>query len=242
MNILIVEDEKDIRKLIKIALEEKGYTLYEAENGIEALVLLKQEKIDMAILDVVMPRMDGFNLIREIRKVSHMPVMFLTARGDEMDKVLGLGLGADDYLIKPFSLAELVARVEAALRRLTTYNVINIQEDINSHEREAVTYRELKIDFRACLVYKSEQEISLNAKEYKLLEFFMRHPNTVFTKKKLYENIWADEYCYDDNTVMVTLSRLRNKIENDSKNPQYIVTVKGLGYKFQKDGIKCEDK
>ena len=132
---MIVEDEKDIRRLIKIALEERGYNLYEAENGIEALAILKQEKIDMAILDVVMPRMDGFNLIREIRKISHMPVMFLTARGDEMDRVLGLGLVADDYLIKPFSLADLGARVEAALIRLTTSNVIIIQADIISHER-----------------------------------------------------------------------------------------------------------
>lgn len=235
MNILVAEDEKDIRRLIKIALEERGYTLYEAKDGVEALQILERENIDMAILDVIMPRLDGFNLIREIRKTSHIPVMFLTARGSEMDRVLGLGLGADDYLVKPFSLAELIARVEAALRRNNAYNRVNIQYN-------TVVCDELKMDLKACLLYKGDKEIVLNAKEYKLLKFLMKNPNTVFTKRRLYENVWEEEYCYDDNTIMVTLSRLRNKIEDDVKNPKYIITVKGLGYKLQKDGMSGEKK
>lgn len=235
MNILVAEDEKDIRRLIKIALEERGYTLYEAKDGIEALQILQRESIDMAILDVIMPRLDGFNLIREIRKTSHMPVMFLTARGSEMDRVLGLGLGADDYLVKPFSLAELIARVEAALRRNNAYNRVKLQDN-------TVVCDELKMDLKACLLYKGDKEIVLNAKEYKLLKFLMKNPNTVFTKRRLYENVWEEEYCYDDNTIMVTLSRLRNKIEDDAKNPKYIITVKGLGYKLQKDGMSSEKK
>lgn len=192
----------------------------------EALNLFSKHDLDLAILDVMMPRLDGFNLLREIRKSSHIPVIFLTARNEEMDKILGLGLGGDDYLVKPFSTAELMARVEAQLRRRHVYD--SRQED----RAEILHYKDLRLHLQECKLYKDDRVVPLNAKEYKLLAFLMLHPNLICTKKQLYETVWEDEYCYDDNTIMVTMSRLRNKIERDSKNPEYIILQRGLGYKF----------
>lgn len=229
MKILIADDEKDIRTLVKMTLEKKGYTVYEASDGIEALEILLQESMDMAILDVLMPELDGFSLLRQIRKRSNLPVMFLTAKIDEMDKVKGLELGADDYLEKPFGMKELVARVEAALRRTNTYDAVKKEESI-------INCGQLQLDVNACTLRKNGEVVPLNPKEYRLLEYLMKHQGTIFTKKALYENVWEDEYCYDDNTIMVTISRLRSKIEDDSQKVRYIHTVKGLGYKFQKVG------
>jgi DNA-binding response OmpR family regulator len=226
MNILIAEDEPDIRRLIRLHLEEKAYRIYEAKDGVEALGIFTNQTMDLAILDVMMPRLDGFNLLREIRKTSHIPVLFLTARNEEMDKILGLGLGADDYLVKPFSTAELIARVEALLRRRNVYD--SRQEEM----ADTVQYGQLKLHVKEGLLYKDGQPVPLNAKEFKLLACLMLHPNQIFTKKQLYERVWEDEYGYDDNTIMVTISRLRGKIEADSKCPGYIVLQRGLGYKF----------
>ena len=242
VNILVAEDEKDIRGLIRIALEEKGYTLYEAKDGREALEILEREAIDMAILDVIMPRLDGFNLIREIRKVSHMPVMFLTARGEEMDRVLGLGLGADDYLIKPFSLAELIARVEAVLRRTNTYNRVKIEAEIEGDRayktgnvnlsEKVIVCRALKMDVKSCLLYKGDKNVELNPKEYKLLKFLMENPNTVFTKKKLYEKVWEGEYSGDSRTLDLHVQRLRRKLGWENS----LVAVYKVGYRLEVPG------
>lgn len=227
MNILVAEDEADIRKLIRLHLEERAYRVLEAKDGLEALEVFAQHDLNMAILDVMMPRLDGFNLLREIRRTSHIPVIFLTARNEEMDKVLGLGLGADDYLVKPFSQAELVARVEAQLRRRHVY------DSLLEAPEEEITYRNLRLQLKECKLYIGGEEIPLPAKEYKLLTFLMQHPNRIFTKKQLYEQVWEDEYCYDDNTLMVTVSRLRNKIEPNAKSPEYILLQRGLGYMFR---------
>lgn len=229
MNILVAEDETDIRRLIRLHLEDKGHCIFEAKDGLEALELFGSQRLSLAILDVMMPRLDGFNLLREIRKTSHIPVIFLTARNEEMDKVLGLGLGADDYLVKPFSQAELVARVEAQLRRSHVYNSSG---EMLSPE-ETLEYRHFRLDVKECKLYIAGIHVPLPAKEYKMLAFLMRHPNRIFTKRKLYEEIWEDEYCYDDNTLMVTVSRLRSKIEPHAKTPEYIVLQRGLGYMFR---------
>ena len=232
MNILIVEDEADIRSLLSVTLEERSYGIFEAKDGMEALKILANHEfhINLAILDVMMPKLDGFNLLREIRKTSSMPVIFLTARGEEMDKIIGLGLGADDYIVKPFSTAELMARVDAQLRRRNVYDLN--QEEIG----ETIQYKALTLDLKGCMLYIDDIPVPLNAKEYKLLECLMLNPNKIFTKKKLYESVWEDEYCYDNNTIMVTLSRLRNKIEKNPQSPEYITTVRGLGYKFNMTG------
>jgi len=226
MRILIADDEADIRNLIKISLEENGYDVLAVQNGKEAFDLLMSEKIQLAILDVMMPVMDGFNLLRKIREFSTIPVIMLTARTDEMDKVLGLGLGADDYLSKPFSVAELIARVGAHLRRSNEY--------LLSNEKPAttVTYKNLSIDKEKCCAFRDGEPIELGAKEYKLLLHFMENPERVFTKRQLYRAVWEDDYLYDDNTIMVHISRIRSRIEDDPQNPKYLRTIRGIGYKL----------
>ncbi|WP_089610990.1 response regulator transcription factor [Dehalobacterium formicoaceticum] len=226
MKILIADDEIDIRNLIKISLEENGYTVLAAQNGKEAWDILTAQDIDLAILDVMMPVMDGFNLLRKIREHSTIPVIFLTARTDDMDKVLGLGLGADDYLGKPFSVAELIARVRALLRRSNEY--LSPKEQTAA----AITYGHLSIDKEKCCVFKDGNPIEFGAKEYKLLLYFMENPERVFTKRQLYQAVWDEEFYYDGNTVMVHISRIRSRIEDDPHKPKYLKTIRGIGYKL----------
>jgi len=230
MNILVADDENDIRDLIKISLEENGYTVLTAQNGKEAWDILKTQEVHLAILDVMMPVMDGFNLIRKIREQSTIPVIFLTARTSEMDKVLGLGLGADDYLAKPFSIAELMARVGAQLRRNNEYL------SPKGKAATSITYGNLTIDKEKCCAFKDGRPIELGAKEYKLLLHFVEHPEKVFTKRQIYHAVWGDEYYFDDNTVMVHISRIRNRIEDDPQNPKYLKTIRGIGYKLHYTG------
>jgi len=232
MNILIADDEKDIRNLVKISLEENGYNVLAAENGKEAWDILTAQEVHLAILDVMMPVMDGFNLLRKIREHSTIPVIFLTARADDMDKVLGLGLGADDYLAKPFSIAELVARVGAQLRRNNEYL------SLKGKDTTRVTYGNLSIDKEKCCAFKDGEPVELGAKEYKLLLHFIEHPERVFTKRQLYQAVWGDEYYFDDNTVMVHISRIRNRIEDDPQKPKYLKTIRGIGYKLHYTGEK----
>ena len=216
----------DIRNLIKISLEENGYTVLTAQNGKEAWEILAAQDVDLAILDVMMPVMDGFNLLRKIREHNTIPVIFLTARADDMDKVLGLGLGADDYLGKPFSVAELVARVGAQLRRNSEYL------SPKGKSGASIVYGNLSIDKEKCCAFKDGVPIELGAKEYKLLLHFMESPERVFTKRQLYQSVWDGEFYYDDNTVMVHISRIRSRIEDDPQNPKYLKTIRGIGYKL----------
>jgi DNA-binding response OmpR family regulator len=232
MVILIADDENDIRNLVKLSLEENGYTVLTAQNGKEAWDILASKVVHLAILDVMMPVMDGFNLLRKIREHSTIPVIFLTARTDEMDKVLGLGLGADDYLAKPFSIAELVARVGAQLRRSNEYL------SAKGKETESITYGDLSIDKEKCCAYKNGEAVELGAKEYKLLLHFMEHPERVFTKRQLYQAVWDEDYYFDDNTIMVHISRIRSRIEDDPQNPRYLKTIRGIGYKLHYTGEK----
>jgi DNA-binding response OmpR family regulator len=227
MNVLVAEDEKDIRNLLKLHLEENDYTVFTAADGLEALAIFKNNAIDLGIFDVMMPRLDGFNLLRKIRETSQLPVIFLTARGDEMDKVLGLGLGGDDYLVKPFSMAELIARVGANLRR--NYEYI----DNNRMEKSQLKVGSLCLDEDGCCLCVEGVLVELSAKEYLILQVLMKNPDKVFTKKQLYRQVWEEDLYYDDNTIMVHISRLRNKIEADPRNPEYIKTIRGIGYKFQ---------
>lgn len=233
MKILIADDEPDIRNLIKTSLEENGYTVLAAQNGKEALdILMTEENIRLAVLDVMMPVIDGFNLLRKIREHSTIPVIFLTARTDDMDKVLGLGLGADDYISKPFSVAELIARVGAQLRRSNDY--LSPKSGTNAR----ITYGNLSIDKDMCCAYIGDEPVELGAKEFKLLLHFMEKPERVFTKRQLYQAVWDEEYYYDDNTIMVHISRLRSRIEEDPQNPKYLKTLRGIGYKLHYVGEK----
>jgi len=229
MDILIAEDDRDLQKLIAFQLEQEGYNCTTASNGTSAWEQLKSQRFHLAIFDVMMPYLDGFNLLRKLREANnHTPVIFLTARCEDMDKVLGLGLGADDYIVKPFNMAELIARVGAVLRRSHIYD--------EGHSTPSLAYGSLMLNTKGCDVFIDGKSAELGAKEYKLLKLLMENPGRVFTKKQLYCAVWDEDVFFDDNTVMVHISRLRNKIEHDPKAPQYIKTIRGIGYKFQYDG------
>ncbi len=227
LHILIAEDEPDLRNLLRLQLEREGYSVTAAADGAEALELLTARSYDLAIFDIMMPRLDGLSLLRKLRERSSLPVILLTARGEELDKILGLGLGADDYLVKPFGMGELLARVGALLRRTREYAFLR------PGESGKLKSRDLCLDKDACCLYKSDRPIALNAKEFLLLRHLMENAGRVFTKKQLYRAVWDEETYYDDNTIMVHISHLRSKIETDPKNPEYIRTVRGIGYNFR---------
>ncbi|WP_315116336.1 response regulator transcription factor [uncultured Clostridium sp.] len=225
MNILIVEDEQDIRELLQLHLIKEGYDVYEAEDGVEAIKIFESNKVDLILLDIMLPKLDGFKVLNKIREKSEVPVIFLTARLGEGDKILGLGLGGDDYIVKPFNTIEVIARVQALLRRTYKYGISHKNEIING---------ELRIDKDSCAVYKNDIQLDLNAKEYKILEMFMDNIGKVHTKKQIYENVWGDPYYEDDNTIMVHISHIRDKVENNPKDPKYLKTIRGIGYKMEK--------
>ena len=224
MNILVAEDEKDLREMLKLNLENEGHQVFVAKNGKEALDIFHLQAIDIGLFDVMMPIMDGFNLLRLIREKSDVPIIMLTSRGDDMDKVLGFGLGADDYLVKPFSMAELIARIGVRVKKNKPTNVRD----------GLMMVGDITMDLTSCMVYKNDIPIDLSAKTFLILKHFMEHPGRVFTKKQIYTAVWEDEYFYDDNTIMVHISHLRQKIETDPKNPSHIITIKGIGYKLNK--------
>ncbi|MDP2813240.1 MAG: response regulator transcription factor [Erysipelotrichaceae bacterium] len=225
MNILVVDDEQDLRYLLEIELTKANHLVVSAADGLLALEQLKQKDFDFVICDIMMPRLDGLNLLRQVRTFSMVPFMFLTARGEEMDKVLGFGLGADDYLVKPFAMAELLARVEAIGRR-----------SVYTKQNKQIVIGKLALDADGCQITLDGKLLELNTKEYLLLKFLMEHPGHVFTKAQLYEAIWQQDAYFDDNTVMVHISHLRKLIEDQPRNPEYIQTVFGIGYRFKKAG------
>ena len=227
-NILIVEDSQEIIDLIKIYLEQEEYFIYAARDGRVAVNLFEQEEIHLVILDIMLPELNGYEVIKRIRKISNVPVIILSAKNQDADKILGLNLGADDYVAKPFNPLELVARINAQIRRFYDFGGSKEKQD------EKVIIGELMLDQRECKLYKKNREIDLTYMEYKLLKLFMTEPGRVFTKAQIFELVWENEYYYTDNTVVVYISKLRDKIEDDSKNPQLIKTVRGLGYRFEK--------
>lgn len=227
-NILIVEDSQEIIDLIKIYLEQEEYFIYEACDGESAINIFEKEEIHLVVLDIMLPKLNGYEVIKRIRKRSNVPVIILSAKNQDADKILGLNLGADDYLAKPFNPLELVARINAQMRRFYDFGGSKEKQD------EKVIIGDLMLDQRECKLYKKDKEIDLTYMEYKLLKLFMTEPGRVFTKAQIFELVWESEYYYTDNTVVVYISKLRDKIEDDSKNPQMIKTVRGLGYRFEK--------
>ncbi|MCU6792522.1 response regulator transcription factor [Paenibacillus sp. WQ 127069] len=227
-NILIADDESEIIELLQLYLE-KDFKIIQAHNGIEAMSIVKNQKIDLAILDIMMPGMDGLKLIKKIRETHHLPVIFLSAKSQHHDKILGLELGADDYITKPFNPLEIVARVHALLRRVHHFDAGNSRQK----ENDKIDVGELTLDRTECKVYLSGQQIILTRTEFKILDLLMEHPGKVFTRNKIYESVWGDFYAYEDNAIMVHISNLRDKIEKDSKQPVYLKTIRGLGYKIE---------
>lgn len=224
-NILVVEDEKEIGLLMKKYLEVEGYNVTLTEDGLLGFEAFKKDIYDLVITDIMMPRMDGIGLCTNIRRQSNVPIIFLTAKDEETDKLIGLMQGADDYITKPFSIREVIARVKSILRR---YLELNQGVPPNA----ILDNGDLVIDFTNGTVTKQGEPVQLRAKEFEILALLAKTPDKVFSKGKIFEAVWHNEYLGDDNTVMVHMRRLRKKIEDDSNNPRYIKTVWGLGYKF----------
>ncbi|MCY8672149.1 response regulator transcription factor [Bacillus haynesii] len=227
IRVLIADDEKEIRDLLKTYLKRECYEVDVAVDGEDALGLFEQNHYHLVILDVMMPKIDGIEVCRRMRNHTNVPILMLTAKDLEGDKILGLSIGADDYITKPFSVNEVLARIKAMLRR---YLVLGSES--RSDEQSLIQFKGLTINLKTYTVTAGGQEISLTAKEFELLKFFASNPGQVFTKTQLFRNAWSDQYIEDDNTVMVHIRRLRKKIEPDPSDPQFIQTVWGIGYKF----------
>lgn len=223
--ILIADDEPEIRNLLRLYLENEQYEIVEAADGAQALEMLRTQKPDLCILDIMMPKADGYHVLQELRKESNIPVMILSAKDADSEKILGLDLGADDYLAKPFNPLEAVARVKSNLRRFYTLGT-------QSTEKSEITVRDLTLDPEACTLKKSDKVIELTSVEYRIMELFMQHPGKVFTKQQIYEQGWGDTYIVADNNIMVCISKLRAKLDEDPS--AYIKTIRGLGYRLEK--------
>ncbi len=228
-NILVVEDDLDIIKLLKIYLESDGHKIISAENGLMALDIIENTKVDLVVMDIMMPKIDGYELTKKIREKYTIPIIILSARNEDNDKILGLNLGADDYITKPFNPLEIVARVNSNLRRF-----YNLNNNISQHEDTKFVVGDLVLDKQKLALYKKGSEIFLTPTEYKILSLLMKIPGKVYTKLQISEAINGDYILSDNNNMMVHISRLRDKVEDDSKNPEYIKTVRGIGYKIEK--------
>lgn len=228
--ILVADDETEIVELLSDYLSAEGYSVTAASNGLEALEKAKEEKPDLAILDIMMPGLDGFEVCRTLRANSNIPIIMLSAKRQEGDKVLGLGLGADDYIAKPFRPREVVARVKAQLRRATVLAGSGSRQDV-------LRFPGLEIYLKEYRVVAGGREISLQTREFELLRFMALNKRQVLSKELLFEKVWGEEYLGDPNTLSVHIRRLREKIEEDPGRPRYIKTVWGAGYKFEGDPL-----
>ena len=230
--ILIVEDDEDIQMVEEAYLQAAGFLTTTIADGEEVEAILKKESFDLILLDLMLPGKSGYDVCKEIREKVDIPILMVTARTESIDKIRGFGLGADDYIAKPFDPAELVARVHANLRqyeRLTKKNIANTEEEV-----EEIRVQDLRIQINSWKVYKGEKEIKFPNREFELLKFLAMNPNIVFSKEQLFEKIWGYDYIGDSATVMVHINRIRDKIEDDSKNPKILETVWGAGYRLNK--------
>ncbi|WP_042277777.1 response regulator transcription factor [[Clostridium] dakarense] len=225
--ILVVDDEVEILNLIKMALNKEGFTnIYIADNGTKGLEIFERENPDLAILDIMLPDIEGYDICKKIRQTSDIPVLFLSAKGEELDKLVGLSLGADDYITKPFSLKELALRVKIQLRR--SKKQFNIEENSN----EAIKVGPFEVNDQTLEVKKNGELLELKPKELKMFIYMVKHKNQIISKEKFCDEVWGDDFIGYDNTIMVHIRRLREKIEDNPSKPKYILNVKGLGYKF----------
>lgn len=228
--ILIVEDEQPIIDILSFNLKKEGYRVLEAMDGQAGLDMALQQEPDLILLDVMLPQMDGFEVCKRVREKSSVPIIMLTAREEEVDKVLGLELGADDYITKPFSVRELTARVKAHLRRMT----IDKTDMIQKPDKNLIHSNNLEINLERYEVRKNDQVIEITLREFELLKFLAMQPDKIFSREVLLEKVWGYEYYGDVRTVDVTVRRLREKIEDDPSKPKYIITKRGVGYYFNK--------
>ena len=225
--ILIADDEKEIRSLLRLYLENEGYEVEEAADGGEALEKLAGGDISVCLLAIMMPEVDGFRVLRKLRETSDIPVIMISAKDTDPDKILGLDLGADDYMVKPFSPLEAVARVRRNLKRYKG-NAAG-----GGAEEHSVVLRDLRLDTDGCVLYRGDEKIELTSVEFKLMKLFMEHPGKVYTKQQIFECGWGEAYAVADNNIMVCISKLRAKLSDDPG--AYIRTIRGLGYRMEKD-------
>ena len=230
-SVLIIDDDKKLCALMKKCVEQENLSAVVAHGGLEGLRLLEKNKdtCSLIILDVMMPDMNGFQVLQKIREKNNVPVLMLTAKRDEEDKVSGLRLGADDYLTKPFGINELMARVNSLIRRYTTLN------PVTGNEAATMLLKDMVIDKINRTVTVQNLPVDLTGKEFDLLLFLASNKGRVFTKKQLYTQVWTEEYDFDDNNLMAFISKLRKKIEPNPEQPFYIQTVRGVGYRFNKE-------
>ena len=224
--ILVADDEKDIRSVLALYLEDAGYEVVEAADGVEALRVLETQDIDLCLLDIMMPELDGYQVLKRVRETNDIPVIVVSAKGQDAEKILGLNLGADDYMVKPFNPLEAVARVNTNIRRA--------KGAVPQQKRETVPLvcRDLELDRESCTLTRAGQPIALTSAEYRIMSMLMEHPGRVFTKQQIYECGWDEDYVAAENSVMVCMSKLRAKLGDD---PQaYIKTIRGLGYRLEK--------
>ena len=226
--ILLVEDEKEISLMVKNYLTKEGYIVDTAFNGEEGLFQFRRKDYSLVILDIMMPKMDGIELIKRIREKSNVPAIILSAKDGEIDKALGLGFGADDYVAKPFSMIELSARVKAAIRRATEYSNEEVKQN------KVIKVDDLIIDINNYSVKRGDEDLKLTNKEFEIFKLFLTNPNIVFTKEQIYRQVWEDEFMGDDNIINVHIRRLREKVERDPSKPKYIKTLWGIGYKYER--------
>lgn len=226
--VLIIEDEVSISDIIKFNLLKEGYEIETAYNGEEGLKKALNLNFDLILLDIMLPHMDGFQVCRKIRESSNVPIIMLTAKEEEVDKVLGLELGADDYITKPFGMRELIARIKANIRRT------EFTSDSSDSNNKITNYGNITIDMTKYEVRKNEKPLELTLREFELLKYLAEQENQVFSREQLLEEVWGYEYYGDIRTVDVTIRRLREKVEDDPGEPKYIMTKRGIGYYFRR--------
>ncbi|MGG5739223.1 MULTISPECIES: response regulator transcription factor [Bacillus] len=225
-HILLVEDDISIQEMVETYLVKEGFQVTIASDGEEGVNAFLKGSFDLIILDIMMPKLDGLEVVRIIREKSAVPILMMSAKDTDVDKAVGLGLGADDYICKPFSMIELAARVKAAIRRSTKYSAVESKD-------EAIQIGDLIIDPINFTVEKKGRQLKLTLKEFEILKLFVKNQNRVFTKAQIYTLVWNEEYYGDDNVINVHMRRLREKIESDPSNPEYIKTLWGIGYKLE---------
>lgn len=226
--ILIVDDEKEIRNLIGIYLKNEGFHVLEACDGEEGLQLVKKHKVHLIVLDLMMPKVDGIEMCMKVREIAEMPIIMLTAKSQDMDKIVGLTIGADDYVTKPFNPLELIARIKSQLRRYLKMS------GLHSSNKEELEVGDLRINTATHEVFVNNERVKLTPREFAILELLVSNPGIVMSAEQIYEKVWKEEAFQSENTVMVHIRKIRERIEANPRNPQYIKTVWGVGYKVEK--------
>lgn len=229
IRVLIIDDDQELCSIIERYLKNAGYEAQFAHTGASGLKQALADDYHLIVLDIMLPQIDGLSILTEIRKQSVVPVLMLTAKNEEADKIRGLQLGADDYLTKPFSMAELMARIDSLVRRYTRFNR-------SASADEVLKLNSLSLDVQTRAVLLNGELLELTGKEFDLLYFLAAHKGQIFTKRQIYQQVWGEEYAFDDNNIMSFISKLRKKIEPDAAKPFFIQTVRGVGYRFNQEG------